>query len=1182
MSIIQTFPLSPSVDTSDCMKKGVDYVTAGAATGSTIGSNATADGRGVTAYGSDSHAEGLGTTSYGGASHAEGYDTYAGDSYTHAEGYMTSAYNESDHAEGNYTCAAGWGSHAEGSYTSTGGGSSHSEGFGTYAAGNSSHAEGYCTTAYGDNQTVVGKYNIVDNDGNYAFIVGNGTSTTASNAFGVKWDGTVEAGGHALGTAAFKNIPSSGNAGNSEVVLGNDSRLSDSRTPTSHTHTKSEITDFPTLGTAAAKDYTSSVTQSSTDLVTSGAVWSVIDNLPEPMVFKGTLGTGGTITDLPTAAAANHGDTYKVITAGTYASIVAKIGDVFTSDGSSWVLIPAGDTDSDTWRAIKVNGTEKLGSAISTGAVDFVNGTNTTASFDATGSKVSFSATDEKVTGQEQNPTSGTNYDILWTNGTTNQKPYYNNGFRYKTLQGTASAAGYSRLTLGNSVATGTAGNKRGEICIYTEKSGAAIIKASQNSTAERTLTLPDKTGTIALTSDLSSYIAKSGDTMTGRLTMGGKPISQVVTGSGTVGQDKGSGQTNRYVPSEWVFNTGVTVADGDIFTIKIPVAGISYGVWVSMDNGTTYYPVAINGTTRLGTQYGVNSYLTLQYENASSVTVYARGGSDSSSSVTKIFRVLNFYNSDTNTQMRIYRQNTSYNNDYPLIASRTLASSIGTAGTNSSYTAIYGVMWDDTTKVPTLNPSTGEIKAVKFTGAFNGTATKATQDSDGNAINTTYMKKGIDRVTAGKVAGSTVGTNATAEGESTIASGNYSHAEGYATTAKGNYSHAEGFYSNAVDWGAHAEGGGTLIGSIIYYGGTAYGRGSHAEGCETYAKGQSSHTEGHYTTTWDDYSHAEGYYTCASGKGAHAEGGYATTTNKGTLAQGNNSHAEGCLTKAIGTSSHAEGYNTTAGGNYSHAEGYSTSAAEISHAEGYASKATVSYTHAEGYMTTAQHNYSHSEGHCTKTGRTYQHVGGYYNRGRNNTLFEIGNGSSGSGNERNVFEVGASGITTLGDDGIEGRLKIVAGNSGNTYGNALRSLSGVPANYDNYLPAVSGRLACCFSRNVSLQSSKVIITKVGTVAIATFCGMPTGSFGSTASGALLLADAYSMYRPVVNICFLGLIYNSENANYVCTCDLTTAGQLIIRYKGAVNTRSTGIATTYTLWAQVCWETGSENSYSAW
>ena len=115
---------------------------------------------------------------------------------------------------------------------------------------------------------------------------------------------------------------------------------------------------------------------------------SRIDALPEPMVFKGTLGVGGTIQTLPTASAENEGYTYKVITAGTYAGTTAKVGDVFTSDGSTWVLIPSGDEDSDTWRAIKVNGVEKLGNGISSGSLDVVDTDNIEAEFDNDGNKL--------------------------------------------------------------------------------------------------------------------------------------------------------------------------------------------------------------------------------------------------------------------------------------------------------------------------------------------------------------------------------------------------------------------------------------------------------------------------------------------------------------------------------------------------------------------------------------------------------------------------------------------------------------------------------------------------------------------------------------------------------------------------------------------------------------------------
>ena len=48
-----------------------------------------------------------------------------------------------------------------------------------------------------------------------------------------------------LGTAATNNIPSSGNATTNQVVIGSDTRLTDSRTPTSHTHSPSDI---PSIG----------------------------------------------------------------------------------------------------------------------------------------------------------------------------------------------------------------------------------------------------------------------------------------------------------------------------------------------------------------------------------------------------------------------------------------------------------------------------------------------------------------------------------------------------------------------------------------------------------------------------------------------------------------------------------------------------------------------------------------------------------------------------------------------------------------------------------------------------------------------------------------------------------------------------------------------------------------------
>ena len=103
--------------------------------------------------------------------------------------------------------------------------------------------------------------------------------------------------------------------------------------------------------------------------ITNAYTKTEVDNLllalPEPMVFKGSLGTGGTITVLPAAAATNEGFVYKVITDGTYASQAAKVGDTFVSDGSSWVLIPSGDEPSGTVTSVGLSNATNGGLTIS-------------------------------------------------------------------------------------------------------------------------------------------------------------------------------------------------------------------------------------------------------------------------------------------------------------------------------------------------------------------------------------------------------------------------------------------------------------------------------------------------------------------------------------------------------------------------------------------------------------------------------------------------------------------------------------------------------------------------------------------------------------------------------------------------------------------------------------------------
>jgi len=82
----------------------------------------------------------------------------------------------------------------------------------------------------------------------------------------------------------------------------------------------------------------------------------LIAALPKALVFKGTLGTGGTISALPEASADTVGHVYKVITEGTYAGKAAKVGDLFIGANTgiaaspvyAWELVPSGDEPSGT------------------------------------------------------------------------------------------------------------------------------------------------------------------------------------------------------------------------------------------------------------------------------------------------------------------------------------------------------------------------------------------------------------------------------------------------------------------------------------------------------------------------------------------------------------------------------------------------------------------------------------------------------------------------------------------------------------------------------------------------------------------------------------------------------------------------------------------------------------------
>lgn len=120
------------------------------------------------------------------------------------------------------------------------------------------------------------------------------------------------------------------------------------------------LTGTPTAPTATAGTNT-------TQIATTAFVTNAISGITGAMVFKGTIGTGGTAgTALPTTGV-KIGDTYKIITAGTYASQAAKVGDLFIASATTptWAYVPSGD-DTDVTQVTAGAGLNTTGADSST------------------------------------------------------------------------------------------------------------------------------------------------------------------------------------------------------------------------------------------------------------------------------------------------------------------------------------------------------------------------------------------------------------------------------------------------------------------------------------------------------------------------------------------------------------------------------------------------------------------------------------------------------------------------------------------------------------------------------------------------------------------------------------------------------------------------------------------------
>ena len=760
---------------------------------------------------------------------------------------------------------------------------------------------------------------------------------------------------------------------------------------------------------------TQTQSDNSTKIATTAYVDTAIGNLPEPMVFKGSLGTGGTITVLPTAEASNEGHTYKVIKDGTYAGQAAKIGDTFISTGSRWELIPSGDEPSGTVTSITLNATSPI--AIDNSAAITTSGIRTISHASSGVSAGTYKSVTVNSTGHV---TGGTNPTTLSGYGITDAK--IANGV----------------ITLGSNTIT--------PLTEHQDITGKQDKITSTNkldySLLSNTPTIPSE----VTESTVSGWgFTKNSGTYSKPST--GIPktdlASEVQTSLG-----KADSALQSYTETDPVFSAsaaaGIKSTDITNWNNKTSNKGTVTSVAVKMNN-TTKGTVTSSGTIDLGTVITAHQDISGKQDKLTTQTAYSAKGS-----ATKVPQITtNILGQVTGITEVTIAQPTVNNATLTIQKNGTNVATFG-ANASSNVTANITVPTvTDTYSASSSDAMSGKAVASALS-SFSG-GPKNIKDGDGTG---SVYTSGTNKPTA---------NYAFAEGSSTQALDTYSHAEGCGTTSNGKASHAEGYGSflTALDTTIHTPYNNTnktiiikgvvespysknivdnyiIAGqaylsidgtaqsankikqidvfygddarTIVYFEGTpSSGITSLAVNAQVYlyligslASGRGTHVEGYSTTAWGQGAHAEGELTVASGNASHAEG-------LGTIASYQFQHVEGGYNKP-GSYIHIVG-NGTDNNNRSNAHtldwdgnawfagnikiggtGYDDSNAKVINTisnlkdgDGIGSvytsgtnKPTVNYAFAEGYHTKAQGVYSHAEGSYSIASGQNSHAEGY------------------------------------------------------------------------------------------------------------------------------------------------------------------------------------------------------------
>ena len=525
--------------------------------------------------------------------------------------------------------------------------------------------------------------------------------------------------------------------------------------------TNAALTGTPTAPTAASGT-------NSTQIASTAFVQAAIDKkiaAADAMIYKGTIGTDGTVTALP--ATHSTGWTYKVTTAGTYAGVKCEVGDmvICLTDGtaatdSHWTVVQnnidgavTGPTSSVANRVAIFSGTS--GKAIADSGYTIASSVPANAKFTDTvythPSHTAYSSGLYKVTvdalGHVTAATAVTKSDItgLGIPGSDTNTHYAAYLYTGASASATANAAASNGSVYLNLVENGGVRNSHlikgsGATTVTSDANGVITISSLNTTYAQATsstlglvkigYTASGKNYPVQLNSSGQMYVnvpwtdtntnttysAGTGISLSGT-TFSNSGVRSIATGAsnGTISVNTGGTTANVAVKglgsAAYTASTDYATADhshsgyaGSNYAGGPAKAVLNGGIG-AIDGGSTYYPATI------GSSYNP------VYVNRGTVTSCTEG----------IFAKIIYFSSFTDLTTKVNAICAAYTGDeqhevwYPIYTGSTSSSSrttnLGTLNPSSTNQANYGIVLDFMFSPTIYSQSAGTVQVISAIG---------------------------------------------------------------------------------------------------------------------------------------------------------------------------------------------------------------------------------------------------------------------------------------------------------------------------------------------------------------------------------------------------------------------------------------------------------------------------------